>query len=147
MEVVYTLRSELDGDPEQVRLAQALTLDCNRPQMGLAGNQGLFGSEEWWKNVAAGRIPTLTKRGVIERVYTAGMEKGLQPNTIVFRTDAGDLLSEGLYANSEDDRQAYQVGRAVEYRLALDELKTGGRSDIVLEVRIGTTSSVHQRCL
>ncbi|MNV27916.1 hypothetical protein D3C71_1190830 [compost metagenome] len=44
---VYRLSEELAGDPEKIVDAQALTLDQTRPQMGLKGNLGLFGSPEW----------------------------------------------------------------------------------------------------
>ena len=51
MRTVYDLEIKLQSDPEQVRDAQALTLDGSRPLMGLAGTYGLFGSAEWWGNL------------------------------------------------------------------------------------------------
>lgn len=46
MRLVYQLAEELRRDPEQVFLVQSLTLDKNRPLLGLKGSFGLFGSKE-----------------------------------------------------------------------------------------------------
>lgn len=45
MRLTYQLAEELRRDPEQVFLVQSLTLDKNRPLLGLKGSFGLFGSK------------------------------------------------------------------------------------------------------
>ena len=57
MKVVYSLRNDLEKDPSKVRDAQSLTLNDARPMLGLKGNRGLFGSEEWWSNIESGVKP------------------------------------------------------------------------------------------
>lgn len=44
--IVYRLAIDLAGDPEHVALAQALTLNAAKPEMGLSERYGLFGSDE-----------------------------------------------------------------------------------------------------
>ena len=48
MKVVYSLRNDLEKDLSRVRDTQSLTLNDAKPMLGLKGNKGLFGSEEWW---------------------------------------------------------------------------------------------------
>lgn len=38
--VVYTLESELKRDPDQIAQVQSLTLNADRPTMGLKGTRG-----------------------------------------------------------------------------------------------------------
>ena len=66
MKKIYDLAVTLTQDPAQVADAQALTLDDTRPRFGLKGVYGLFGSDEWWGNLKAGRIPTVIYEGEIE---------------------------------------------------------------------------------
>ena len=40
---------------------------------GLQQTHGLFGSDEWWQQIANGRLPLHTNRGKITRVYMTGM--------------------------------------------------------------------------
>jgi hypothetical protein len=139
---VYELSKELEGDPGQVADAQALTLDQTRPNIGLKGRHGLFGSQEWWENISSGVIPTKRISGVIERVYVAGQDRSDIPNTFDMALPDGGRRMEGIYVNSPNDVARYRVGVKVEVLYALDELKAplpgGGSaySEIVLEVSI-----------
>ena len=44
MKLVYDLRITLRDDPERLRTTQALTLNKDKPLMGLKGAAGLFGA-------------------------------------------------------------------------------------------------------
>ncbi|MES2039355.1 MAG: hypothetical protein V4495_16100 [Pseudomonadota bacterium] len=141
--LVYELSLELTHDLEQVSLAQALTLDESRPLMGLKGTYGLFGSKEWWGNIANGIMPTKIVSGVIERVYASGQDVENEINTMDIISDEGEHLMEGIYFNSGEEISLYRVGAKVHIFYALDPLKAqasnGGAarfSEIVVEVAI-----------
>lgn len=137
MLVVYRLTDELQRDPEQVRQAAELSLDANRPDVGLRGSRGLFGTQEWWASIECGLIPIETVAGTITQVYRVGQDPGSKPNEMAIARDDGGLLHEGLYANDKQSLQEYRPARRVEIDYALDDLKMGGKLPIVIEVRIG----------
>lgn len=140
---VYDLSVDLNNDPERVRLAQALTLDADRPSLGLKGSFGLFGSPEWWENVRTGAILTERLIGVIRRVYAAGQDPSDIPNSFDMVTPDGETHSESIYVNARQDVGKFQLGSTVEVLYALDELKSPRRdgtkySKIVLEMSVST---------
>lgn len=147
--VVYRLADELTADPERAELAQALTLNANRPLLGLRGRHGLFGSAEWWESIKSGRMPLRHVSGVITRVYFVGMDAESEPNAVDLLDDDGVLQSQGVYLNRASDRPMYAKGRRIEFLYALDELKAqpgpDGKtnySEIALEVSISTSPEV-----
>lgn len=123
MKTVYDLATDLKADPQHVELAQALTLNSAKPEMGLKGKHGLFGSDTWWTNLRMGKIPTLEISGKIERAYCAGQGDTGAANTIDLRTDDGSLEMVGIYLNDERDVGLFQLGRRARILYALDELK------------------------
>lgn len=145
MKLVYDFAEILKEDTEQVRLAQALTLDTSRPRMGLSGNHGLFGSEEWWESIKNGRIKTATHSGIIEKTYFAGQDArwGNQINSFSLRLLDGSLIEQSIYVMKKTDQSLFVPGATVIMISALDELKfqpalDGGKnySTVVLEVAI-----------
>lgn len=145
MKLVYDFAEVLREDIEQVKLAQALTLDTSRPRMGLRGDHGLFGSEEWWESIRNGHLKTVTHSGVIERTYFAGQDSrwGNQVNSFSLLLADGSLIDQSIYATKKIDRSLFVPGAVVLMVSALDELKSqpaldGGTnySKVVLEVAI-----------
>jgi len=141
---VYELSEELKRDPDQVALAQALTLNPDKPYLGLKGNLGLFGSPEWWSNIKDGVIPTVRISGVIQRVYVTGQDVAELPNTFDMLTSDGQKHVEGIYVNNPEYIGKFKVGATVEVSYALDELKApashAGKnySNIVLEMSVSS---------
>jgi hypothetical protein len=141
---VYDLAIELARDPEQVELAQALTLNPKKPYLGLKGNHGLFGSSDWWQNIRNGVIPTKRLTGVIQRVYVSGQDASDQPNTFDMTSNDGNVYAEGIYVNSPDDAIRFKSGCTVDVFYAFDELKSplpngeANFSKIVLEMFISS---------
>ena len=133
--VVYLLSEELKNDPEQVSKAQALTLDDTR-QFGLKGSHGLFGSEEWWKNIDDGILPLKKVSGVISRLYVAGQDTEEDENEFVLNLDDGREHIESIFANKKADEKLFKVGARVDIVYVLDELKTNELSEIVLEMAV-----------
>ncbi len=140
--LVYELSMDIAHDPEQISSAQTLTMDALKPLMGLKGTYGLFGSDEWWKNIANGIMPTKVMSGVIERVYSSGQDADDEINTMDISSSEGKHLMEGIYLNSDEDLSLYRTGAEVYIFYALDPLKrqnSGGAtqfSEIVVEVAI-----------
>jgi len=144
MKLVYRLEDDLSRDPDQVALTQALTLDQSRPDMGLRGAHGLFGSPEWWASIRNGQMRLMRSTGVIESVYTAGQDARDEDNEFVLRQDDGTTHTESCYVNHDADRILFKVGHRVEIAYALDELKERGDngeplfSEIVLSMAVST---------
>ena len=143
MKLVYQLSEELNSDPQQVALAQALTLDSSRPEMGLKGTYGLFGSPQWWKSVVDGVMPLKRVSGIVRRVYISGQDPSAEDNTFDLLTSDGSTLAESCYVNNEHDLRFFKVGHRVEIAYGLDELKSqpgpDGQvnvSEIVLEMAV-----------
>ncbi|KVN28926.1 hypothetical protein WM13_18785 [Burkholderia ubonensis] len=129
MKCVFRLEDRLREDPMQVQLAQALTLNPSRPQMGLRGTYGLFGSAEWWANIREGRMPLLYKFGVVKRAFVAGQDKRAPNNTIDIVLDDGSTYTTGIYVNNKADVELFQPGRRIAIVYALDELKQQPATD------------------
>ncbi|WP_293458714.1 hypothetical protein [Phenylobacterium sp.] len=123
MRTVFELSKQLEGDPEQVALAQALTRNSSKPQMGLAGTLGLFGSEQWWRSINDGRMPLEFVSGVIIHAYRAGQDDAGPTNTVEIRADDDSVRSLGIYVNNPKDRRLFRPGFATSIVYALDELK------------------------
>jgi len=123
MKVVYRLEVDLADDPEHVVLAQALTLNAAKPQMGLSGKYGLFGSDEWWSSIANGRMPLEHHSGVITRAYRSGQDSSGANNTIDIIVDDDSICTVGIYSNDPKDVALFLPGHAAAITYALDELK------------------------
>lgn len=146
MKNVYLLSEELKLDTQQVALTQALTLNKSRPQMGLKGTHGLFGSDEWWENIGQKKMPLEFFSGVITRAYIAGQDESGMNNTIELLLDDGSIRTLGIYVNIPEDALLFQIGHRADIVYVLDELKLqpapdGGDnySKIALEMAVSLT--------
>ena len=164
MRRVYELEKDLAKESEHVKLAQALTLNPDKPLLGLKGTHGLFGSTEWWSNIRAafetkrglagwwnrltkGQMKVLVRTGIIERTYFAGQDArwGDQVNSFVLKLDDGTLVNEGIYANQKNDKKLFVTGARVVIAYVYDELKAQPSRDgstnyaeVVLEMAVST---------
>jgi len=144
MKLVYTLSEELKERPERIALTQALTLNKSKPQMGLKGTYGLFGSQEWWNNIKQKKMPLLFLSGIIKRTYAAGQDPSTIDNSFSMLLDDGSVHDESIYSyTKEEDKRLFCIGSRVEIVYALDEMKQqpaiDGRvhySYIVLEMAV-----------
>ncbi|OCG39518.1 hypothetical protein A9G29_08880 [Gilliamella sp. Fer2-1] len=123
MKLVYLLSEELKAKPEQITLAQSLTLDKSKPYMGLNGTNGLFGTKEWWNSIEQGRIPLLFISGIIKKAYVAGQDPSNFNNTVDLLLEDGTIQSVGIYANKKKDSKLFKIGYSASIVYALDELK------------------------
>ena len=111
MKLVFRLEDRLRADPMQVHLAQTLTLNPSKPQMGLRGRHGLFGSPEWWASIREGKMPLLFLAGVIQRAYVAGQDEREKNNTIDLKLDDGSERVVGIYVDNTEDADLFLPGQ------------------------------------
>ena len=97
LKLVYELKKDLENKPEYVQEVQSVSLDSSKPHIGLKGNKGLYGSQQWWENINSGDIPIKFSYGVITRVYEAGQDHMGIVNSFDYETETGFILTEGIY--------------------------------------------------
>ncbi len=125
MKRVFDLSVELKKDSRTVELAQALTLNKDKPLLGLKGTFGLYASDEWWESIRTGRMKTEIVSGVIDRTYFAGQDSrwGDEINSFVLRLADETSASESIYVQEKRDKKLFKPGARVQIAYAFDELK------------------------
>lgn len=119
---VFSLKIKLDAEPEKIELAQQLTLNNSKPNHGLMGKYGLFGSQDWWQNIENGTIPKEFIAGRISYVYCSGQDSG-PVNAIEVVTSDGNIENLGIYLNDKRDREIFKEGCWVEIVYAMELMK------------------------
>ena len=105
---------DLAEDYETIRLIQRATL--NTKEFGLEPEVALYGSDEWWRAVKDGRIPTHSVSGVISSVYMTG--HGDWPE---FEIDSGNEKSRWTRSG---DQSLYGSGRRVKVEYVVQKRRT-----------------------
>ena len=123
MQLVYLLSEELKVDPKQVELTQALTLNKSKPNIGLKGTYGLYGSEEWWENIRQGKMPLRYETGVIHRMYEAGQDRTGRNNAFDLVLEDASIKGVSIYVNKKKDAHLFKAGHRVQIAYVLDDLK------------------------
>jgi hypothetical protein len=123
MKRVYLLSEALKNDPERIARVQAVTLDVNRPQFGLKGTHGLFGSPEWWESIEQRKMPTKFVSGIVQRAYVAGQDGGDENNSVDLLLEDGSIFMEGIFVNDKKDVALFCKGCLVKIFYALNEMK------------------------
>jgi len=107
----------LTKDSEQIRKVQRATLKTT--DYGLVPEQGLFGSDEWWDAIRAGRLPTVRVEGVISRVYMGSMNDWPE-----FEIDSnGRKTTWTRSVHRREDDQFYAVGKRVSLDYVIQKFK------------------------
>lgn len=132
--LVFQLSEEHKKNFYLVKETQELTLDKSRPFMGLKGTFGLYGSEEWWNSIKNGRIKSYIITGKICRLYEAGQDNEGEINSFTLISDSKKLWDEGIYLNNSNDISLFKIGKRVKILYILNELKSGGYLESVLEM-------------
>jgi hypothetical protein len=145
LRLVFSLAEELKMDPDRVFATQQLTMDRSRPELGLKGDYGLFGSAEWWGNVEGRKMPLIFIEGRILRAYPDGQDADINNSVDIVCPD-GSVKSIGIYVNDEDDVEYFSEGHWLEMVYALDKLKKQPASDggvnyskVAIEVAVSET--------
>ena len=121
--LVYDLSIEIERDPSFMHLVQQVTLDPNKPHVGLKGNLGLYGSELWWENIKNKVMKTNIIRGVIKRCYKAGQDSQDSVNSFELILPDGRTWNESIYTNNRKDINLFKIGHEVIIFYAHDEIK------------------------
>ena len=134
MKKIYSLEIEHEDDPKTVELTQKLTLDNNRPTMGLAGTYGLYGSSEWWENLYSGKLPKKVYEGIIENISFSGMDN--ESNSFILSLNNGGTYGYTCVANRKRNIKHYQVGRKVRVIEFVEKMKKGNDLEIIWSIEI-----------
>lgn len=121
--LVYQLSHEIEQDPTYMELIQKVTLDPNKPNIGLKGSLGLYGSDIWWDNIKNGKMKSSIIKGVIIRCYKAGQDGVGTINSFELILSNGKLWDESIYVNNKSDISLFKVGHEVIIFYAHDERK------------------------
>ena len=105
---VYDLRADTDN----VAAVQRATLTTR--EYGIEPTNGrLFGSDEWWNEVASGRLPVHTLTGTISRVFMGSM--GDWPEFEMVCDDGSSLGFTRFQTPPDGSRDGlYKEGRRIE---------------------------------
>jgi len=122
MNIVFRLRDELRNNLEHVRTMRRLTLDPLQPDRGLSGTYGLFGSREWWNNIALGKLPLQRVSGKVERFQLAGPDRHAL-HVLDIRALDGSLHAVDIHAAGAPGLPLLEVGQEVSVLCALDGCK------------------------
>ncbi|MDG4952730.1 MULTISPECIES: hypothetical protein [Actinobacillus] len=123
MVLVYDLKDRLRKEPSYMELIQKVTLDDNKPNIGLKGRYGLFGSIEWWQNIENGVIKTSLVQGEIVRLYKAGQDDMDEYNSFDLLLDSGELWSESIYLTDIKNKSLFKLKSKVSIFYVHDERK------------------------
>ena len=144
MLTVYSLRDELEKDPESLKRAQAVSLDSAIQYAGVTTRYGLYGTEEWWRNVDEGVVPRATYSGTITETFYAGMDTDRRHNSFRMKTDDGREWSWGMVPENSSYKGLYRPGHRVEIITIFKEYKMrkpDGCHEIIespLEIKLST---------
>jgi hypothetical protein len=133
---MFTITYRLAADEERIRHIQKATLTTD--EFGLQQTHGLFGSREWWSQIADGRLPVSTLRGVISKVYMGSM--GDWPEFRMKLTD-GSERTWTREAQSRELDSLYTEGAQVEVDYVVQRFKPKSWSgptetECVTEIRV-----------
>ncbi|SUT96549.1 Uncharacterised protein [Actinobacillus lignieresii] len=123
MVLVYDLKDRLRKEPSYMELIQKVTLDDNKPNIGLKGRYGLFGSIEWWQNIENAVIKTSLVQGEIVRLYKAGQDDMDEYNSFDLLLDSGELWSESIYLTDIKNKSLFKLKSKVSIFYVHDERK------------------------
>ncbi|NHZ67061.1 hypothetical protein [Massilia genomosp. 1] len=128
MKRVFKLSAHHRLYPEELKRKQALSLDQERPDEGLHTYHGLYGTNEWWHYLQAGKIRRQLVSGVITSMYLGQVDGNETPVQLIDVTTASNFyIGLPLYANDEADRALFRMGCQVDFILI--HLKQKGPRD------------------
>jgi hypothetical protein len=133
MHTVYRLLDDVDY------IAQVQRATLTTEKFGIEPTHGLYGSTEWWSQIASKALPTHTLRGVISSVYMGSMNDW--PEFELTASD-GSKTHWTRHANSPELAKLYEANRAVELDYVVQRFRQkaftpNAETKVVLEVRIG----------
>ena len=129
METIFSLEQKLIDNPELVTDAQNLTLDESKPNFGLKGEYGLYGSEKWLESLNTGKMEIRTYSGKISSIKSSGMHNEGKSFTILLND--GGSYSYSCVANEKAHLKLYKVGSKLKVTTYFEKLKNGRKAEFV----------------
>ena len=134
MKTIY----ELSEDRKHVANVQKATLTTE--DFGIQQTHGLFGSKDWWAQIAEGKLEKKAISGVVSRVYMGSMNDWPE---FTIRKDNGEEENFSRYANNPTLGKEYKKGRRIEIDYVIQKHKKSYNGEsldtkCVIEIRIQT---------
>ncbi|WLF84052.1 hypothetical protein [Moraxella sp. ZY210820] len=141
MILTYSFKEDMVNQEEYISDVRALTLNPDKPLLGLKGNKGLYATPEWWESIDNRNIPSITFCGEIIRTYVAGMDNSNTDNSFSFLSQENRILDESIYYIDKKHQQLFKKRHFVVIVYAFDEMKVSTPenpdfSNIVLEMAV-----------
>lgn len=136
--IVYSLRA----DTKFIERVQHATRTTK--EFGIEPTHGLFGTKEWWNQIANGSLPVVTLVGVIAKCYMGSMNDWPMFDLI----DAqGEKTSWTRQVNAREQDSSYREGSMAEIDFVLQNSRPlawskGAEQKQVLEIRIVDPSTL-----
>ncbi|MDP9804690.1 hypothetical protein [Acinetobacter calcoaceticus] len=139
--LVFDLKMWLEKNGEDdIKSTHALTLD-NTTNSGLSGVYGLYGTNEWWDNIAKGNIETYVISGVIEDVSTGNVFVDKNTMITIVSDNTEDDIYEGVLFTNESLKSEYSnlysKGNKIVVFYILDELKDKDTWNPLIQSKLG----------
>jgi hypothetical protein len=136
--IVYQLKADTKFI-EQVQHATRTT-----KEFGIEPTHGLFGTEEWWKQIANGSLPVVTLTGFIAKCYMGSMNDWPMFDLI---DGLGEKTSWTRQVNAPEQDTFYREGSMAEINFVLQNSRPlswskGAQQKQVLEIRISNPSTL-----
>ncbi|WP_369589024.1 hypothetical protein [Kingella oralis] len=123
MYLIYEFKKDkIRYNEYKIDLIHKLSLDESKT-MGIKYNHGLFASDEWWRNIDNGTIPTIVTSGEIIEIFEAGMDHTGIPNSFRFIDDSGKIMESSMYFLRKKDKKLFLPQKRIMIFYAFDELK------------------------
>lgn len=139
--LVFDLKMWLEKNGEDdIKSTHALTLD-NTTNSGLSGVYGLYGTNEWWDNIAKGNIETYIISGVIDDVSTGNVFVDENTMITIVSDNTEDDIYEGVLFTNESLKSEYgnlySKGNKIVVFYILDELKDKDTWNPLIQSKLG----------
>ena len=93
---------------------------------GLKGTHGLFGSSEWWENIAQAIATVVRLEGRIGSLYSTGMHNESQGFEML-KAD-GSTYRHACAANDKKDLALFRIGKKIVVVYVVEELRNPVKS-------------------
>lgn len=124
MILTYSFKEDMVNQEDMIRDTINLTLDPDKPLLGIKGDKGLYATPEWWKSIENRNIPSITFCGEIIRTYVAGMDNSNTDNSFSFLSQDNMILDESIYYIDKKHQQLFKKRHFVVIVYAFDEMKS-----------------------
>lgn len=132
----FDLRKEMLINPDRITRIQNLTLNQDKPNTGLSGQNGLFCCEEWWSKIKNGDVKTKCVSGKISSLYSSGQDYPEGNNSFRLKLDNGENIDESIYVLDKEDMDLFQINTEIVIIYSCDYLKSDELLDIVIQMAV-----------